>query len=46
MKGHLMRVAFSHGWVFRQSRLVFRDEGDRCSGVKSTDEPLLATDWL
>ena len=33
-------------WVFRRSRPVFRDEGDRRSGVKPTDEPLLATDWL
>jgi hypothetical protein len=33
-------------WVFRRSRLLFRDDGDRRSGVKPTDEPLMATDWL
>jgi hypothetical protein len=32
--------------VFRRSRLLFRDDGDRRSGVKPTDEPLMATDWL
>jgi hypothetical protein len=33
-------------WVLRRSRSMFRDDGDRRSGVKPTDEPLMATDWL
>jgi len=33
-------------WVFRRSRLLFRVDGDRRSGVKPTGEPLMATDWL
>ncbi len=39
-------VELNFRWVFRRSRPVFRDEGDRRSGVKPTDEPLIATDWL
>jgi hypothetical protein len=33
-------------WVFRRSRPLFRGDGDRRSGVKPTDEPLMATDCL
>jgi hypothetical protein len=31
-------------WVFRRCRLLFWCDGDRRSGAKPTDEPLMATD--